>query len=93
MSFGEWNPNDNDPIELIPSDNLLEDTIVDGEELIVGKQVNLLTNLLNDVHSEAKPSGLLIVIPTNLDINQIITRDNFDIEVELFYIGADELLQ
>ena len=66
---------------------------IDGVMLVTNKQANLLINLLRDVNSELKPAGKLVVAPSNLDINQVITRDNFDVDVELLYIRDDELLQ
>ena len=65
---------------------------IDGIELVADKQINLGIDLLYNVHTDTNPNGILLVLPTNGELNQVITRDNFDVEVEMLYVGDNEVL-
>jgi hypothetical protein len=62
-----------------------------GAPLVVGKKLNLNTDVLSDVHIETRPQGYLVVTPVAKDV-EFITRDNMGSEVELIFIGYDEIL-
>ena len=40
--------------------------------------------------TESKPNGVLVVVPVAKDV-EVITRDNMGSEVDLVFVGADEV--
>lgn len=66
-------------------------TTNDFELLVIGKKLILNTDLLNNINNEAKPKGTLLVVPIN-DTIMNITRDNMGIDIDLIFIGDNELL-
>ena len=63
----------------------------DETPLVIGKKLTIDVNVLSDVYDDGKPDGGLyaIVMGNNIDV---ITRNNMGSEVELVYIGDDEVL-
>jgi hypothetical protein len=64
---------------------------ITGTPLVVGKKLNINTDIFSDIHVEIKPQGRLIIVPVAKDV-EFITRDNMGSEVELIFIGYDEVL-
>lgn len=61
--------------------------------LFEGKRVNISIDLLAQVTDINKPAGYLMVVPIAKEKGvEVITRDNMGTEVELIYIGNDEIL-
>lgn len=60
--------------------------------LLLGRRlvVDVYTNILDSIYDDNKPTGLLIV--SAVDDNTEITRENMGVDVQLIYVGADELL-
>ena len=60
--------------------------------LFEGKKVNINVDLLAQVTSTNKPTGLLLVVPIAKEKGvEVITRDNMGSEVELVYISRNEI--
>lgn len=66
-------------------------TTNDDVPLIYGKRITLDTDMFNNIHSELRPKGVLLVVPVAANVLEI-TRDNMGIEIELIFIGDDEVL-
>lgn len=61
--------------------------------LFEGKQLNIGVDLLAQVTNLNKPDGFLMVTPIAKEKGvETITRDNMGTDVELIYIGKDEIL-
>ena len=61
--------------------------------LFEGKRVNINIDLLAQVTDINKPAGYLMVVPIAKEKGvEVITRDNMGTEVELIFIGNDEVL-
>ena len=61
--------------------------------LFEGKRLNINVDLLAQVTDINKPNGYLMVVPIAKEKGvEIITRDNMGIEVELIFIGKNEIL-
>ena len=61
--------------------------------LLEGKRVNINIDLLAQVSNINKPDGLLMVVPIAKEKGvEVITRDNMGTEVEVIFIGNDEIL-
>jgi hypothetical protein len=58
--------------------------------LVLGRKLVLNTNILANAHGESKPKGILLVVPITRDVENV-TRDNIGIEVEIIFIGDDEV--
>lgn len=63
----------------------------ENEAIILGKKLIINTDILSSVFSPKQPRGLLFLLPIT-DVLEI-TRDNMGIDVELIFVGVDELLQ
>jgi hypothetical protein len=61
--------------------------------LFEGKRVNINIDLLAQVSNINKPKGYLMVVPIAKEKGvEVISRDNMGTEVELIFIGIDEVL-
>lgn len=61
--------------------------------LFEGKRVNINIDLLAQVSNINKPDGYLMVVPVAKEKGvEVITRDNMGVEVELIFIGNNEIL-
>jgi hypothetical protein len=87
----------NVPFTLIHNWNIRDETwslsIItnDNIPLVVGKKLNINTDMLSSVFNELKPKGALVVVSVAKNID-IITRDNMGTEIDLVFVGDDELL-
>jgi hypothetical protein len=63
----------------------------DNVPLVVGKRLNINTDILSTVYSDDSPKGYLIVLPIAKDVTYI-TRYNMGSEVNLVFVGYDEVL-
>lgn len=63
----------------------------EGDPLIVGRKLVLNTNVLQQVHVESAPKGVLLVTPVS-DKTTTITRDNMGIDVELVFIEEEDAI-
>ena len=63
----------------------------ENEAIILGKKLIINIDILACVFSPLQPRGLLFVLPIT-DV-ETITRDNMGVDVELIFVGVDELLQ
>lgn len=68
-------------------------SIYDSSEnpIIVGRKLTLNVDILRLVHAENKPQGRLFAIAIANDVDEI-TRDNMGSEIELVFVGYDEVL-
>lgn len=62
---------------------------VNDVAVVLGKKFTLNMNVFNNVHTENRPLGALVMIATTAD--KTITRDTVGSEVQLFYITKQEL--
>jgi hypothetical protein len=63
----------------------------DETPLIVGRKLTLNVDLLKLVHDEGKPQGVLAAVAITTGVSNI-TRDNVGTDVELVFVGNDEVL-
>lgn len=87
----------NIPYTLIHNWNIRDETwdlsvyTNDNIPLVVGKKLNVNTDVLSSVFTQNRPNGVLVVVPVAKDI-EVITRDNMGSEVDLVFVGIDEVL-
>ncbi len=62
-----------------------------GVNIISNKRVTLNNDIIEGSKSELKPDGILLVVPMTENI-EVITRDNMGTDVQLVFIGNDEIL-
>lgn len=63
----------------------------DETPLIVGRKLTLNVDLLKLVHDEGKPQGRLAAVAITSGVTEI-TRDNLGTDVELVFVGNNEVL-
>lgn len=86
-----------EPFTLISNWNVRDETwdvslfTSEGDPLIVGRKLVLNTNILEQVQLETAPKGLLLVVPVSSKTTSI-TRDNMGIDVELVFIGEEDVI-
>ncbi len=87
----------NTPFTLIHNWNIRDETwnisiyTNDNIPIVVGKKLNVNTDILSSVNKELRPNGLLVVVPVAKNV-EVITRDNMGSEIDLIYVGYDEVL-
>lgn len=85
-----------DPFSLIANWNVRDESwnvslfTSEGDPLVVGRKLVLNTNVLEQVHVDSAPKGILLVTPIS-DNATSITRDNMGIDVELIFLGDDDV--
>ncbi len=62
-----------------------------GLQIITNIKVTIGIDLLSFCKNEEKPDGELLVVPTNPKVS-FITRDNMGVDVNLIFVGANEVL-
>lgn len=87
----------NVPFKLVHNWNIRDETwglsilTNDNVPLVVGKKLNINTDILSAVFSENRPQGVLVVVSVAKNVDTI-TRDNMNTEVDLVFVSYDELL-
>lgn len=87
----------NVPFTLIHNWNVRDETwdmsvyTNDNVPLVVGKRLNVNTDVLSSVFTDDRPKGVLIVVPVAKNV-EVLTRDNMGTEIDLIFVGEDELL-